>query len=82
MAIQEILKHETKTEDPTENVVEKGQLSQTVEERVLYVEGRMSEYFRAHGLPDPVDLTDTIRTLKSVFSVDTPQSNPQTDTSK
>ena len=45
-------------------------LSNEVKNRAHYVNRRMSEYFSEHGLPDPVDFTETVRTLKSVFSAD------------
>ena len=42
-----------------------------VGEKDIYVDRRINEHFKKHGLPSPADFQATIRTLKSVFGIDT-----------
>jgi len=57
-------KNQTKRQDIQPNP------TTAIERKIEYVDARIAEHFKEHGIPNPTELTDIIRTLSSVFSDD------------
>jgi hypothetical protein len=47
--------------------------AQSVEEKVIFVNNKISEHFEKHGLPSAADFMATTRTLRSAFTADLPR---------
>lgn len=70
------LKKETTKQDV------KHSFSSEIERKAKYVDNRMSEYFKVHGIPNPAEFTAITRTLTAVFSGDYSNENSRNKSPK
>lgn len=70
MATKETTPRSIKPKNQTERQDIQPNPTTAIERKIEYVDARIAEYFKEHGIPNPAELTDTIRTLESVFSGD------------